>query len=53
MPLFDSDAHSVLTKSFDCLDELLECVVALGVELAVLEEFVHGLLLPAGKHLLE
>lgn len=53
MPLLDSDAHTVLSESFDCLDELLECVVALGVKLAVLEEFIHSLLLPAREHLLE
>ena len=52
MPLLDGDAHPVLAQSLDRLHELLKRVVALGVELAVLEEFVHCLLLPAGKHLL-
>lgn len=53
VPLFDSDAKSELAKSLNSLDELLECVVALGVELAVLEELVHGLLLALHEHVLQ
>ena len=53
VPLLDSDAKSELAKSLNSLDELLECVVALGVELAVLEELVHGLLLALHEHVLQ
>ena len=53
MPLLDSDAHSILAESLNSLDELLERVVALGVKFAVLEELIHGLLLPTGEHLLQ
>ena len=51
MPLFDGDSLSELTKAFDNFDELLQRVVTLGVELAVLEELIHGLLLALQEHL--
>ena len=53
MPLFNGNFHTVLTKTCDGLNELFEGVVALCVEFAVLEEFVHGLLLARDKHALK
>ena len=53
MPLFNGNFHTVLTETCDGLNELFEGVVALCVEFAVLEEFVHGLLLARYKHALK
>ncbi len=51
VPLFDGDALAVLPKALNRLHELLQCVVALGIEFAVLEELVHGFLLTFLEHL--
>ena len=53
VPLLDGDALPVLAETFDSLDELLERVVTLGVELAVLEELIHGFLLALLEHVLQ
>ena len=53
VPLLDGDALPVLTETLHGLDELLQCVVTLGVELAVLEELIHGFLLALLEHVLQ
>ena len=51
VPLLDGDALSKLSKSLNNFHELLQCIVTLCVELAVLEELVHGFLLALQEHL--
>ena len=53
MPLFDCDSHFELAETLNDLHVLLERIVALGVELAVLEELIHRLLLSLLKHVLQ
>ena len=53
VPLFDGDALPVLTETLHSLDKLLERVVTLGVELAVLEELVHCFLLALLEHVFQ
>ena len=53
MPLLDSDSLSELAESLHGLHKLLQSVVALSVEFAVLEELIHCLLLPLYEHVLK
>ena len=52
MPLLDSNLHSELTEALKVVNKLLQCLVALSVKFAVLEELIHRFLLAAFEHLL-
>ena len=53
MPLLDSYSLSKLAQALQDFHKLFQCIMAFRVELAVLKEFVHGLLLAPLEHLLE
>ena len=53
MPLLNSDSLFELAEALYNFHELLESVVALRVEFAVLEELIHGLLLALLEHVLK
>jgi len=50
MPLLESNLLLVVAKTLEDGHELLQSAVALVVEFAVREEFVHGSLLPLPEH---
>ena len=53
MPLLKGDTLTELTEALNCLDELLQRVMAFRVKFAVLEELIHGLLLSFLEHVLK